>query len=349
MAESQSKNSRVAWFESSVHPALRKAGDELPKASYQPAGPKPQRMLTAFNLPRFKSGPTTPGDPMNPYDPPSPIEVGNHVIARLKAEGMPHEPDMIHHTVRNLMETADNPALVFTPGKGPANNLEANTGWKLRLNTGKSLESPHNDLDKDIIAFLTSQGYGGYGNIPGSGSKENQQKYRIPDGIQRMGSFKIGSGGEQWPEEGIFQNYTIYTGGRQLTDTLARKLENQFGSSLSPNMIGTEALITPHVGARFVYDNGVVNNMTDRLRDEYHSGQTRLGVPLPVRYLNRDWFNPSISNDEAARAHDLLWSIVSPDYYGPPLHQKAKKSMKTWFSHSVHPLFRKRDMNRGPV
>lgn len=36
---------------------------------------------------------------------------------------------------------------------------------------------------------------------------------------------------------------------------------------------------------------------------------------------------------------------VSPDYYGPPLHQEVSKSTKkSWFNHSVHPLFRKAEI-----
>jgi hypothetical protein len=125
-----------SWFRFSVHPAFRKAKDELPKSPDQPAGPKPEPMLTPFNLPRFKPGPSTPGDPMNP---PSATEVGNHVIEQLKARGMPHDPSMIRRTVNHLMATADHPGLVFHPGKGNVEPAQDNTGWKLRLNTGRDL------------------------------------------------------------------------------------------------------------------------------------------------------------------------------------------------------------------
>ena len=348
MAESQGKNRRVAWFENSVHPALRKAGDELPKVPDQPAGPKPQKMLTPFNLPRFKTGPTTPGDPMNPHNPPSPVEVGNHVIARLKATGLPHEPGTIHDTVRNLMEAADHPKLVFSPGKGSTSHFQDNVGWKLRLNTGRDVGRPPDDLDDHIMKFLVSQGYGGYEKVKATSEVPAHRKnYLSPPGMERMGSFKRGSGGEQWPKEGIFQNYTIYTGGRKETEALARKLEGNFGDYLKDGMSGEEAMLTPHVGARFVYDNHVFNDTYDRSRVEYHNGSTVLGVPLPIHYLQRDWFNPSISNDEAARAHDLLWSIVSPDYYGPPLHQRVEKSMKTWFENSVHPALQQEEFEKG--
>jgi hypothetical protein len=51
--------------------------------------------------------------------------------------------------------------------------------------------------------------------------------------------------------------------------------------------------------------------------------------------------------DTSARYLDVLWSILSPEFYGPPVFpkiQKARSSMKSWFSHSVHPLFRKAEI-----
>ena len=274
-----------------------------------------------------------PGLPMDPWSPPNPVEVGNHVIGQLEDRGMPHDPHMIRGTVRHLMATAAHPDLVFSPGKGSVNAAQDNTGWKLRLNTGRDLGSEPDDLDDHIMKFLASQGYGGYANI--GGNKANQLKIPRAPGVERMGSFKRGSGGEQWPEQGIYQNYTIYTGGRKPTQALAEKLERNFGDYLKTGMIGTEAMLTPHVGARFVYDNRILRNMPDFQRPEYHSGESHLGVPVPIGYYP-GIMDQTVSMDDAARSHDLLWSILSPEYYGPPLHQQVRKSMKK--SRSYEPL-----------
>jgi len=276
-----------------------------------------------------------PGLPVDPWSPPNPVEVGNHVIGQLKARGMPHDPGMIRRTVSHLMATADHPDLVFHPGKGSVIAAQDNTGWKLRLNTGRDLGSEPDELDHHIMKFLASQGYGGYAHM--GGTKENPLKIPRAPGVERMGSFKRGSGGEQWPEQGIYQNYTIYTGGRKPTEALARKLERNFGDYLKTGMTGSEAMLTPHVGARFVYDNGIrgVNNMPNDQRMEYHTGASTRGVPLPLGY--DQLMDQTISRDDAVRSHDLLWSILSPEYYGPPLHQQVRKSMKKmWFDHSLH-------------
>ena len=296
-----------SWFRFSVHPAFRKAKDELPRVPDQPIR---QRMIATF----------PPGLPVDLSSPPNPVEVGNHVIEQLKARGMPHDPGLIRRTVNHLIKNVDHPDLVFHPEKGSVIAAQDNTGWKLRLNTGRDLGSEPDELDHHIMKFLASQGYGGYAHM--GGTKENPLKIPRAPGVERMGSFKRGSGGEQWPEQGIYQNYTIYTGGRKPTQALAEKLERNFGAYLKTGMEGTEAMLTPHVGARFVYDNGPkgVNNMNDSLSPEFHTGETTRGVPLPVGY--HPWFrDPTISRDDAVRSHDLLWSILSPEYYGPPLHQ----------------------------
>ena len=117
--------------------------------------PKPQRMISPFS----------PGLSTSPWNPPSPVEVGNHVVARLKEAGLPHEPDMILGTVGNLMKAADHPNLVFSPGKGSTSHFQDNVGWKLRLNTGRDVNRPPDDLDDHIMKFLVSQGYGGYEKV----------------------------------------------------------------------------------------------------------------------------------------------------------------------------------------
>ena len=299
--------------------------------------PKPQRMISPFS----------PGLSTDSWNPPSPAEVGNHVVARLKEAGLPHEPDMILGTVGNLMGASGHPKLVFSPGKGSTSNFQDNVGWKLRLNTGRDVNRPPDDLDDHIMKFLVSQGYGGYEKVRDtSGGPTYRKNYELPPGMERMGSFKRGSGGEQWPEKGIFQNYTIYTGPRKETETLAKKLERNFGDYLKDGMSGEEAMFTPHVGARFVYDNRIFDDTYDRNRLFYHNGNTSLGVPLPTHYVfgygDARWSDPSISLHEAARAHDLLWSILSPDYYGPPIHQQVRKSMKkSRFNVSINSLLRK--------
>jgi hypothetical protein len=55
-----------------------------------------------------------------------------------------------------------------------------------------------------------------------------------------------------------------------------------------------------------------------------------------------------LPTDDSVRYLDVLWSILSPEFYGPPVFskiQKARNSMKSWFSHSVHPLFRKAEIS----
>jgi hypothetical protein len=266
--------------------------------------------------------------------------VADHVIEQLKARGIEHDPYVVNFVTDHLMKFKDDPYFTHTYGNAAS---ETNLGWKLRLNTGNRLNGSPNALEQNIIQFLNSQGYDGYSS--------GKDRWSRSSDVPHLGTFKFGAGGDQDVDNGIFQNFTIYTGDRKSSETLAEKLESQFGSQLFPKFAGPDTQFTPHVGARFVYDAKYIPpHLASALSpDELRNfiGNSWRGIPFP------SMVNPSLNGaiklpmDTSAKYLDVLWSILSPEFYGPPAFpeiQKARNSMKSWFSHSVHPLFRKAEI-----
>ena len=269
--------------------------------------------------------------------------VADHVVRQLHLRGIAHDPSVVRFVTNHLMKFKDEPYFTHTYGNAAST---MNLGWKLRLNTGNPLGRSPDGLEQNIIQFLNSQGYGGYS----SGKKDIWS--RSPD-VPHLGGFKFGAGGDEDVKNGIFQNFTIYTGDRKSSETLAEKLERQFGSQLSPKFTGSDTRFAPHVGARFVYDTQSKDfprhlaSALSRFELNNFAGNSWLGIPLPSIVTSLHNPNVKLPTDASARYLDVLWSILSPEFYGPPVFpkiQKARNSMKSWFSHSVHPLFRKAEM-----
>ena len=385
MAQFEGKNRRVSWFNHSVHPLFRKAGESRsmaeqlreawkPRASQQgaPSSPSMAEQLREAWRPRASQqgapppGALPPGAPP-PGAPPPAVQpevtvdperkkiiapdmtgmqgnIVDHVIRQLDSRGIAHDPSVIRFVAKHLMNFKDEPYFTHTYGNAASN---PNLGWKLRLNTGNPLNGSPDGLEQNIIQFLNSQGYNGYS----LGHKDIW--LRSPD-VPHLGEFKFGAGGHDDAKNGIFQNFTIYTGDRKSSETLAEKLERQFGSQLSDKFTGSDTrFFAPHVGARFVYDphaKGFPPHLASALpRAELQNftGNSWRGIPIPN--IVSSSLNPRVklTLDTSARYLDVLWSILSPEFYGPPVFpkiEKARNSMKPWFSHSVHPLFRKAEI-----
>ena len=385
MAQFEGKDRRVSWFNHSTHPLFRKAGesrsmaeqlgetfrrmaskpvappsvapppavgsmDEQLRETFRRMPSKPGAPPVAGQAPQPAASKSPPVDPERKkiIDPDMTVMQGNvadHVIQQLKLGGIAHDPSIVEFVTKHLMKFKDEPSFTHTYGNAASN---PNLGWKLRLNTGNRVNGSPNELEQNIIQFLNSQGYNGYS----SGKKDIWSK--SPD-VSHLGTFKFGAGGDEDVKNGIFQNFTIYTGDRKSSETLAEELERQFGSQLSPKFHATDTRLRPHVGARFVYDSKDFPghlvfgaSALPRFELDNFKGSSWRGIPLPAMVNPLLNSKAKLSTDTSARYLDVLWSILSPEFYGPPVFpniQKERNSMKSWFSHSVHPLFRKAEIS----
>jgi len=370
MAQFEGKNRRVAWFSHSVHPLFRKAGEsrsmaEQLRAAWNPQESQPptpsmaEQLRAAWNPQESQQGAPPPVAPppaeqpevtVDPerkkiIDPDMTVMQGNvadHVIRQLDLRGIAHDPYVVNFVTNHLMKVKDEPYFTHTYGNAA---VDTNLGWKLRLNTGNPLNGSPDGLEQNIIQFLNSQGYNGYS----SGKKD---RWPRSSDVPHLGKFKFGAGGDEDPKTGIFQNFTIYTGDRKSSEALAEKLERQFGSQLSTKFDRSDTRLAPHVGARFVYDSNYIpphlaSALSPSEVDNFRGNSWR-GIPLPSMVSPLLNGAVKLPLDASARYLDVLWSILSPEFYGPPVFpkiQKARNSMKSWFSHSVHPLFRKAEIS----
>ena len=252
----------------------------------------------------------------------------DHVRQQMDAKGIRYDPDVVKYVTNHLMKVKDDPLLTYTYGNGAS---EPNLGWKLRLNTGRPLSLPPAEFEKNIIEFLNSQGYIGYRNH----NKGQEVWPRSPE-APALGEFKYASGGSDEPDDGIFQNFTIYTGDRASSEALAEKLERQFGSQLSSKFFDTDTRFQPHVGARFVYDLQYPPKLRNASQfDIDQFGGRSSGGPTICNWAHPVFYPTRFSLEDAGRYHDIIWSLLSPDFYGLPAHPANQKTTKSMLSKKI--------------